>query len=97
MLCSNLRKKLKNEQRESGIAVEVTAFDHAIETIIEIEDAAEEMRLPEANQKQSTEADTAKAEHVRKKQWKVLGKLEREKTVERKVEGEVMGVTHYVF
>ena len=60
--------------------MEVTEFDQVIETIIDLEDAAEEMRLGEANQKQAIEADRAKAEDARKKAMESLGEHRKRKS-----------------
>ena len=58
-LARDLRKKIKNEERASGIETEMTNLEKALEDLIEIEDATEsEQRVLDDQKRQGRENAT---------------------------------------
>jgi hypothetical protein len=82
LLSTNLRRKLKREEKESGIAPEMSEVEKALEALIEKEDAAEELRQEGKSRKVTIEADRMNAEDIRKKAMENLGETQKRKSVE---------------
>lgn len=82
LLSTNIRRKLKKEVKESGIAVEMSDVEKAIEEIIEKEDAAEELRQEGKMKRTVSEANRLSAEEVRKKAMESLGETQKRKNGE---------------
>jgi hypothetical protein len=79
LLQSNYRRKLKHEEKASGVAVEMSEVERALECIMEKEDAAEELRQ-EGKLKKVT--DKVSAEDIRKKAMESLGETQKRKGAE---------------
>jgi hypothetical protein len=82
LLSTNYRRKLKKEVKESGIEVEMTDIEKALEALIEKEDAAEELRQEGKLKQLTNEADRLKAGEIRKKAMESLGETKKRKTEE---------------
>lgn len=82
LLSCNLRRKLKTEVKESGIAVGMSEVETALEELIEKEDASEELRHEAKANKLATECDRAKAEDMKKKAMERLGETQKRKSGE---------------
>ena len=82
LLSTNLRRKLKREQKESGIAVDMSEVEKALESLIEKEDAAEELRQEGKLKKVANEAERMNAEDIRKKAMESLGETQKRKKAE---------------
>ena len=82
LLSSNLRRKLKREQKESGIVVDMSEVEKALESLIEKEDAAEELRQEGKLKKVANEAERMNAEDIRKKAMESLGETQKRKNAE---------------
>lgn len=82
LLSCNLRRKLKKEVNESGITVEMSDVEKALEAIIEKEDAAEELRQEGKEKKLSNEQDKIRAEGMKKKAMENLGETQNRKSGE---------------
>ena len=82
LLSCYLRCKLKKEVKESGITVEMSEVERALEALIEKEDASEELRQQGKANKVTSELDIAKAEEVKKKAMESLGETQKRKSGE---------------
>ena len=82
LLSCNLRRKLKKEVKESGITVEMSGVERALEALIEKEDASEELRQEGKTNKLASELDRAKAEEMKKKAMESLGETQKRKSSE---------------
>ena len=72
-LAKILRKKLSDEKKESGIDPEMTDIEHALEELIEIEDAAETDQAVVNEQKnRKINQDRGNGEDIGRQQWKSL-------------------------
>ena len=69
LLSMNLRRKVKREVKKSGIEVEMTETEKALEILIEKEDAA----------KLNIEVERSKGEDIRKKATETLGGTQKRK------------------
>ena len=79
LLQSNYCRKLKQEEKASGVAVEMSEVERALEFIMEKEDAAEELRQEGKLKKVTDEADKVISEDITKKAMENL-----EETLKRK-------------
>ena len=79
LLSCNLRRKLIKEVKESGIAVEMSGVERALEELIEKEDASEELRQ---EGKGNNEHDRERAEDMKKKAMARLGETQKRKSGE---------------
>lgn len=82
LLSTNLRRKLKKEEKASGIAVEMSEVERALEELMEKEDAAEELRQEGKMKKLANEKDRGNAEDIRKKAMESLGETQKRKSDE---------------
>ena len=82
LLATNLRRKLKKEEKASGIAVEMSQVETALELLIEKEDAAEELRNEGKTKKITNENERVNAEDMRKKAMESLGETRKRKSDE---------------
>ena len=82
LLSTNLRRKLKKEEKASGIAVEMSEVERALEELIEKEDAAEELRLEGKMKKMADDNARVNAEDIRKKAMENLGETQKRKSEE---------------
>ena len=79
-LAKILRKKLSDEKKESGIDTEMTDIKHALEELIEIEDAAETDQAVVNKQKnRKINQDRENAEDIRKTAMEKLGQTKKRK------------------
>ena len=79
-LAKILRKKLSDEKKESGIDPEMTDIEHALEELIEIEDAAETDQAVVNEQKnRKINQDRENAEDIRKTAMENLGQTKKRK------------------
>ena len=79
-LAKILRKKLSDEKKESGIDPEMTDIEHALEELIEIEDAAETDQAVVNEQKnRKINKDRGNAEDIRKTAMEKLGQTKKRK------------------
>ena len=79
-LAKILRKKLSDEKKESGIDPEMTDIEHALEELIEIEDAAETDQAVVNEQKnRKINQDRGNAEDIRKTAMEKLGQTKKRK------------------
>ena len=83
LLVDKYRARMQKERRDSGVEVEETELDQALEEINEKWEAAEEQDTLLLNNKKKTEQDRAMGEEVRQKACEKLGE-----TMKRKEEGE---------
>ena len=75
-----LRKKLSDEKKESGIDPEMTDIEHALEELIEIENAAETDQAVVNEQKnRKINQDRGNAEDIRKTAMEKLGQTKKRK------------------
>ena len=79
LLSMNLRRKVKREVKESGIEVEMTETEKALEILIEKEDASEEIRQEGKAAKLNIEVERSKGEDIRKKATETLGETQKRK------------------
>lgn len=82
LLSMNLRRKLKKEVKESGIAVEMSETERALEAIMEKENASEELRQEGNARKLQNQAERTKAENVRMTATESLGETKKRKSEE---------------
>lgn len=82
LLSTNYRRKLKKEEKASGIEVEMNEVERALEELIEKEDAAEELRQEGKMKKLTNEKDRGNAEDIRKKAMESLGETQKRKSDE---------------
>jgi len=83
LLSKELRNKLKNEEKESGIETDMTEVEMALEELIEKEDAAETKQRVADNQKKMKDSqDRENAENIRKKAMERLGQTQKRKSEE---------------
>lgn len=83
LLSKELRNKLKNEEKESGIETDMTEVEMALEELIEKEDAAEtEQRVADNQKKMKDSQDRENAENIRKKAMERLGQTQKRKSEE---------------
>ena len=81
LLSKELRNKLKNEEKESGIETDMTEVEMALEELIEKEDAAEtEQRVADNQKKMKDSQDRENAENIRKKAMERLGQTQKRKS-----------------
>ena len=78
LLSCNLRHKLN----ESGITVEMSEVERALEALIEKEDASEELQQEGKANKLTSELDRAKAKEMKKKAMESLGETQKRKSGE---------------
>ena len=79
-LAKILRKKLSDEKKESGIDPEMTDIEHALEELIEIEDAAETDQAVVNKQKnRKINQDRENAEDIRKTAMEKLSQTKKRK------------------
>ena len=80
-LAKILRKKLSDEKKESGIDPEMTDIEHALEELIEIEDAAAETDQAVVNEQKNRKInqDRGNAEDIRKTAMEKLGQTKKRK------------------
>ena len=79
-LAKILRKKLSDEKKESGIDPEMTDIEHALEELIEIEDAAEtEEAVVNEQKNRKINQDRGNAEDIRKTAMEKLGQTKKRK------------------
>ena len=79
-LAKILRKKLSDEKKESGIDPEMTDIEHALEELIEIEDAAETDQAVVNEQKnRKINQDRGNAEDIRKTAMEKLSQTKKRK------------------
>ena len=79
-LAKILRKKLSDEKKESGIDPEMTDIEHALEELVEIEDAAETDQAVVNEQKnRKINQDRGNAEDIRKTAMEKLGQTKKRK------------------
>ena len=83
LLLDKYRARMQKEGRDSGVEVEQTELDQALEEINEKWEAADEQDILLLNNRKKTEEDRAMGEEVRKKACEKLGE-----TMKRKGEGE---------
>ena len=83
LLLDKYRARIQKERRDSGVEVEETELDQALEEIKEKWEAAEEQDILLLNNKKKTEEDRAMGEEVRKRACEKLSE-----TMKRKGEGE---------
>ena len=83
LLLDKYRARMQKERRDSGVEVEQTELDQALEEINEKWEAADEQDILLLNNRKKTEEDRAMGEEVRKKACEKLGE-----TMKRKGEGE---------
>ena len=83
LLLDKYRARMQKERRDSGVEVEVTELDQALEEINEKWEAAEEQDILLLHNKKKTEEDRAMGEEVRKTAYEKLSE-----TMKRKGEGE---------
>ncbi|PFX16924.1 hypothetical protein AWC38_SpisGene18775 [Stylophora pistillata] len=83
LLLDKYRARMQKERRDSGVEVEETELDRALEEINEKWEAAEEQDILLLNNKKKTEEDRAMGEEVRKRACEKLSE-----TMKRKGEGE---------
>ena len=77
LLSQKLRKKLKEEEKASGIDTEMSEVETALEEIIEKEDASEEAQGCESEGKRKRrEQDRENAQNIRRKAMEQLGKTQ---------------------
>ena len=75
-----LRKKLSDEKKESGIDPEMTDIEHALEELIEIENAAEtDQALVNEQKNRKINQDRGNAEDIRKTAMEKLGQTKKRK------------------
>ncbi|XP_067020485.1 mRNA export factor GLE1-like [Acropora muricata] len=87
-LLSRELRKLKREEKESGIETDMTEVEMALEELIEKEDAAEtEQRVVENQKKVKDSQDRENAESVRKNAMERLGQTQKRKADEGESEG----------
>ena len=67
LLLEKYRARMQKERRDSGVEVEVTELDQALEEINEKWEAAEEQDILLLHNKKKTEEDRAMGEEVRKR------------------------------
>lgn len=79
LISTKLRRKLKKEVKESGIAPQMSECEEALEFLIEKEDAAEELRQDGLEIKKTTAEDRVGAEEVRRKAMERLGTTQKRK------------------
>ena len=79
LLSMNLRQKVKREVKESGIEVEMTETEKALEILIEKENASEEIRQEGKAAKLNIEVERSKGEDIRKKATETLGETQKRK------------------
>ena len=83
LLSCNLRRKLKKEVKESGIDVQMSGVERALEELIEKEDASEELRQEGKGNKLVAEHDRERAEDMKKKKaMERLGETQKRKSGE---------------
>ena len=82
LLSCNLRRKLKKEVKESGIAVQMSGVERALEELIEKEDTSEELRQEGKGNKLVAEHDRERAEDMKKKAMERLGETQKRKSGE---------------
>ena len=83
LLSKELRNKLKNEERASGIETEMTDVEVALEEIIEKEDAAErEVKIVDNQKKMKDSIEKENAENIRNKAMERLGQTQKRKADE---------------
>ena len=77
LLSQKLRKKLKEEEKASGIDTEMSEVETALEEIIEKEDASEEAQGCESEGKRKRrEQDRENTQNIRRKAMEQLGKTQ---------------------
>ena len=81
-LSTKLRRKLKRDEKASGIAVEMSEVERALEELIEKEDAAEELLLEGKMKKMANDNARVNAEDIRKKGMENLRKTQKGKSEE---------------
>ena len=78
VLIKKYKKKMKDEEKASGINPEPTELDQALADIIEMEEAAEsEQQDDDGRRKEKDEADKHKAESMRKMAMEKLGETQK--------------------
>ena len=82
LLQSNYRRKVKQEEKASGVAVEMSEVERALEFIMEKEDAAQELRQEGKLKKVADEADKVNAGYIRKKAVERFGETQKRKSAE---------------
>ena len=74
-----MRRKLKNEVKQSGIAPQMSECEQALEYIIEKEDAAEELHNDDLEMKKTLQMTEWGKKNWEGMQWKDLVPLKRER------------------
>ncbi len=82
LLHSTYQRKLKKEETASGVAVEMTEVERALEFVMEKEDAAEQLQQEGKLKKAANEAEKVNAEDIRKKAMESLGETQKRKSTE---------------
>lgn len=82
LLQSTYQRKLKKEEKASGVAVEMSEVERALEFIMEKEETAEELRQEGKLKKVADEAGKVNAEDIRKKAMESLGETQKRKKAE---------------
>ena len=79
LLLDKYRARMQKERRDSGVEVEQTELDQALEEINEKWEAADEQDILLLNNRKKTEQDRAMGEEVRKKACEKLGDMMKRK------------------
>ena len=83
LLAQKLRKKLKSEEKASGIDTEMSETETAIEELIEKEDAAESMDGDDTQrQRERKKQDKENAEDMRRQAMERMGQTQKRKGVD---------------
>ena len=83
LLAHKLRKKLKSEEKVSGIDTEMSETETAIEELIEKEDAAESMDGDDTQrQRERKKQDKERAEDMRRQAMERMGQTQKRRSVE---------------
>ena len=81
LLAQKLRKKLKDEQKASGIDTEMSETENAIEELLEKEEAAESMDVDgRKRQSEQKERDKENAEDMRRQAMERMGQTQKRKS-----------------
>lgn len=80
LLSQRYRKKMKEEEKESGVSPELTEIEMGLQSIIEVEDAAEkETQSQSATKRDKFDQEKRSAEQIRKKAMEKLGETQKRK------------------